>query len=110
MKNLPPIISWGIWLAQNRSIFQDMVPSHSPIAVESASIYALLPPPNPVKTPRLIREEQTRGGIPQAYFDGASDPWGNCGSGLVIYENNQKFQKASVGLGPGSIILLNYNL
>lgn len=103
MKNLPLIISWAIWLAQNRSIFKDLAPAHVPIAIECASIYGLIPLPNNVKSIRKVREEHIRGDISWAYFDFASDPQNICGAGFVIHINNKKKSlKALVGLGSGS--------
>eukprot|EP00253_Pinus_taeda_P020413 PITA_20413 len=45
MKNLPLIISWGVWLARNKSIFQDMEIPWTVTATLSVSIFSSIPEP-----------------------------------------------------------------
>eukprot|EP00253_Pinus_taeda_P022819 PITA_22819 len=72
MRNLPPIICWGVWIARNRHIFKDKESTTDSIAIQCTSIYSNIPKSEEERTPRLIREEQIKEGIPWAFFDGAS--------------------------------------
>lgn len=45
LRNLSPIICWGIWLARNRAIFKDQGTQPSVIAIQAVSIYSSIPEP-----------------------------------------------------------------
>eukprot|EP00253_Pinus_taeda_P033161 PITA_33161 len=99
--NLPLIISWGIWIARNRSIFQD---KGTPIAItasQSTAIFSSIPEPKEAHSQRIVPEMQITEGIPWAFFDGASQN-NKAGAGLVINETPSHVLKASVGLGTGT--------
>lgn len=98
MRNLPLIISWGVWIARNRSIFQDKETPVTIRAIQSISIYTSIPEPEEIQPQRRDTEVHITEGIPWAYFDGASQN-NRVGAGLVIYENSNHILKASVGLG-----------
>eukprot|EP00253_Pinus_taeda_P001598 PITA_01598 len=101
LRNLPPIFFWGLWLARNKCLFQDLeIPSLS-VATNSAAIYSSIPPPKTKKdqnhdTPIIINE-----GYPWAFFDGASQQ-NRASAGICIHFNKDHFIRASVGLGQGS--------
>eukprot|EP00253_Pinus_taeda_P023807 PITA_23807 len=101
MRNLPLIISWGVWIAKNKSIFQDMEIPRTVSATLSVSIFSSIPEPEANSPPRQIKEIQIKEGIPWAFFDGPSQN-NKAGAGIVIHENPEQLIKASVGLGSGT--------
>ena len=102
MKNIILIVSWGTWIARNMVIFRDSMIRVALPASEWVSIYETIPIPKENQSARVIREEEIRGDIPLAYFDGASDFMNRCGAGLTIHFPSWKTLKASMGLGPGT--------
>eukprot|EP00253_Pinus_taeda_P030815 PITA_30815 len=101
MRNLPLIICWGVWIARNRSIFEDKESQETTIAIQSIMIYSNILEPEKNKAPRQNRVEQIQEGIPWAYFDGASQN-NRASAGIVFHTNTHQTYKASVGLGSGS--------
>eukprot|EP00253_Pinus_taeda_P014847 PITA_14847 len=101
LRNLPPIISWGVWIARNKSIFQDSSLSAETIAIQSSAIFLSIPKPEEPSKKFQNREEQIRPNIPWAYFDGASQN-NSVGAGLVIHLNDSHSLSASVGIGTSS--------
>jgi len=101
MRNLPLIFFWGIWLARNKSLFQDKETPTSVIAINCAAIYSAIPPPEtkPVQIPH--KPVTIQEGTPWAFFDGASQN-DMARAGLCIYLNPEHSFKASVGLGLGT--------
>eukprot|EP00253_Pinus_taeda_P029860 PITA_29860 len=101
LKNLPPIISWGVWIARNKATFQEVfIPAES-IAIQSSAIFSSIPEPEESRNKPLNRAEQIRPNMPWAYFDGASQNQ-TAGAGLVIHLNESHSISASVGIGSGS--------
>lgn len=101
MRNLPLIFFWGVWLARNKSVFQDKDIPISSTAINCAAIYSSIPPPeakNPQKHDKPVNIQED---IPWAFFDGASQH-NKAGAGLCIHLNPDHSIKASVGLGPGT--------
>eukprot|EP00253_Pinus_taeda_P001568 PITA_01568 len=101
LRNLPLIISWGIWIARNKSIFQDKSTPSAITASQSTAIFSCIPEPKEGHSQRIIPDLQISEGIPWAFFDGASQN-NIAGAGLVIFESSTHVLKASVGLGTGS--------
>eukprot|EP00253_Pinus_taeda_P013898 PITA_13898 len=101
LRNLPLIISWGIWIARNKSIFQDKSTPSAITASQSTAIFSCIPEPKEGQSQRIIPDLQITEGIPWAFFDGASQN-NIAGAGLVIFESSSHVLKASVGLGTGS--------
>lgn len=73
LRNIPPLINWGIWLARNKRIFKDTSTAPSIIATKIVAIYSLLPTSLPTQAPQVIREEHINTWIFWSYFDGAYD-------------------------------------
>eukprot|EP00253_Pinus_taeda_P030772 PITA_30772 len=101
LRNLPPIFFWGVWLARNKSVFQDQVISLSTIATNCAAIYSSIPPPESKNSQKHDKPINIQEGSPWAFCDGASQQ-NRAGAGLCIHLNHDHTLKASVGLGPGS--------
>lgn len=99
--NLPPIVCWGVWLARNRSLFKDNIPSAEATAIQSTAVYSSIPEPENTRIKPQSREETIRAGVPWAYFDGASQI-NSAGAGIIIHLNESHSLMASVGLGIGS--------
>eukprot|EP00253_Pinus_taeda_P007705 PITA_07705 len=101
LRNLPPIICWGIWIAKNCSIFREKSTPAEAIAIQSSTILASIPEPDgPSKTDHQ-KELHIRDGIPWAFFDGAAQN-NITGTGIIIHISPSHSLKASVGLGMGS--------
>lgn len=101
LRNLPLIISWGIWIARNKRVFQD---KETPVAIteaQGAAIFASIPELKEPSSQRTVPDFQIAEGIPWAFFDGASQN-NKAGAGLVIHVSPSHSLKASVGLGSGS--------
>eukprot|EP00253_Pinus_taeda_P008879 PITA_08879 len=101
LRNLPLIFAWGVWLARNKSLFQDKDVPPSVIATNITAIYSALPPaedkvPKSKQNPLILQE-----GIPCGYFDGASQN-NKAGAGMSIHINPEHSLKVSVGLGFGT--------
>eukprot|EP00253_Pinus_taeda_P008165 PITA_08165 len=101
LKNLPPIISWGVWIARNKAIFQAVDTPACSIALQSSAIFSSIPEPEESLNIPHNREEQIRPNMPWAYLDGAS-PNQTAGAGMVIHLNESHSISASVGIGNGS--------
>eukprot|EP00253_Pinus_taeda_P030883 PITA_30883 len=101
LRNLPPIITWGVWIARNKAIFQEVSLSVESIAIQCSAIFLSIPEPEKAKIKSHNREEQIRPHIPWAYFDGASQH-NSAGAGLVIHLDEGHYLFASVGIGSGS--------
>eukprot|EP00253_Pinus_taeda_P015021 PITA_15021 len=101
LRNLPPIISWGVWIARNKAIFQEISLSVESIAIQCSAIYLCIPEPEESRKNSQNREEQIRPHMPWAYFDEASQN-NTAGAGLVIHLDEGHYLLASVGIGTGS--------
>lgn len=101
MRNLPPIICWGVWIARNRSIFSDKETPVETIALQCTAILSNIPESEEKRNPKQIRAEQIKAGVPWAYFDGASQN-NLAGVVLIIHLNENQVLKASLGIGTGT--------
>lgn len=101
LRNLPPILCWGIWIARNRSIFKDKATPAEVIAIQSSAILASIPEPEGPPTLNQRKEILIREGIPWAFFDGAAQN-NSTGAGIIIHLSPLHSLKASVGLGMGT--------
>eukprot|EP00253_Pinus_taeda_P034216 PITA_34216 len=101
LRNLPLIFCWGIWLARNKSIFQDKDTPTFVTATNIAAIYFALPPPEQKDPKQKQNQIIIQEGIPCGYFDGASQN-NRAGAGLCIQISREHTLKASVGLGYGT--------
>eukprot|EP00253_Pinus_taeda_P036521 PITA_36521 len=98
LRNLPPIICWGVWLARNRAIFQDQGTQPSFIAIQVVSIFSSIPEPEEKRPQIQNKRVQIKDGIPWAFFDGACQN-NIAGAGIFIHINANHSLKAFVGLG-----------
>lgn len=101
LRNLPPIIYWGVWIARNRCIFTDKETPVEIIALQCTAILSNIPESEEVRNPKKSKEEQINPGIPWASFDGASQN-NSAGAGIIIHLNENHILRASVGLGNGT--------
>jgi len=85
---LPCIIIWGIWLAQNKVIFQDIWTSPSLVANQSLEILHFFPQSGEKESSRILRDIGIDMTYPWAFFDGASHGTPSmcvCVGGVVHY-------------------------
>jgi len=69
---LPCIISWGIWLARNKIIFQDNRSSPATVAAHGVAIMSHFTQHIQTRQARIVRVEDIDIGRPWGYFDGSS--------------------------------------
>ena len=101
--SLPAVVSWGIWIYKNRSIFEDKIVTPQLVASNSVAIAnhfltTQKPPRNRIPVQEVIDKT-----YPWGYFDGASqgDPT-MCGVGVVLFlEEGHHFQDRW-GIGEGT--------
>eukprot|EP00253_Pinus_taeda_P008065 PITA_08065 len=101
LRNLPPILCWGIWIARNRSIFNEKATPVEVIAIQSSAILASIPEPEGPSSPNHRKDILIKDGIPWAFFDGAAQN-NSSGAGIIIHLSPSHSLKASVGLGMGT--------
>jgi hypothetical protein len=101
IKAFPLLISWGIWLARNSTIFKEKATVPEIIAATSLSILAHFPQEKNKPAIRAIQPELIDSSLPWAYFDGASQNL-LCGGGAVLYLSDSHFYKIKMGLGQGT--------
>lgn len=101
MRNLPLIFCWGVWIARNKSLFQDKETPASVTEINNVAIYSTIPLPETKKYHPPQRQVIIQEGLPWAYFDGASQN-NRAGEGMCIHLKSDHLLKASVGLGSGS--------
>lgn len=101
LQSLPLIVSWYIWLASNRSIFDNRPACWPQIAASIVSSYNEMPDPLPPRehiphAPPIIDKS-----TPWVFFDGAANQ-GGCGGGFILYISDQHFYKVKMCLGVGT--------
>lgn len=101
LRNLPPIVCWGIWISRNGCIFNEQLTPAHVIALQASAIYASLPEPETSSPSNRRAEIHIREDIPIAFFDGAAQN-NVTGAGLVIHLSPSHSLKASIGLGAGT--------
>lgn len=84
MRNLPLIFFWGVWLARNKSLFQDKDTPTATISINCAAIYSAIPVPDAKNIQKMQKPVTILEGIPWAFFDGASQN-NKAGAGLCIH-------------------------
>lgn len=72
LRNTPPIISWGVWLACKKATFRDALHVPQIIASEVATIFALIPREDQSHVLRIVHEEEIIFQMPWSYFDGTT--------------------------------------
>eukprot|EP01018_Ginkgo_biloba_P023075 Gb_32325 [translate_table: standard] len=103
VKALPLIVAWGVWLAQNASIFDEQEILPIQCALQSKTILDSFKQIHKEKSVRRVTEEQIDKKGAWAYFDGAcqgSPP--SCGVGRVLYLNDSHLFKFKASLGGDS--------
>eukprot|EP01018_Ginkgo_biloba_P039380 Gb_12932 [translate_table: standard] len=100
---LPVIIAWGIWLARNASIFEEIETHPLQCASQGLGILKNFPQPVSNKSPRHIIEEEVGGEGAWAFFHGAAQGIPQiCGAGGVLYIDEGLSFKFRAGLGFGT--------
>jgi len=100
---LPLIITWGIWGARNRFIFEDKWTEPEMVAAHCIGTLQHFPQSTKVKSKRTVGALDLDKTIPWAFFDGAAQ--GNpqtCGGGGLIFWSDHSFLVSRAGLGAGS--------
>jgi hypothetical protein len=104
LKDFPLIASWGIWLAQNSTPFQDEPQSPLHVAINCLGILAHLKPVvrMGLGIARRVQVEQIDKGWPWDFFDGAaSEDHLLCGEGCLRLSAHYFFL-LKAGLGGGT--------
>ena len=101
LKMLPLLVIWGIWIARNKAIFQDITSIAGITGVMSVGYYKAYPEHIRVARERRILEVDIDRTSPWAYFDGAAQN-NVCGGGAVLFFAESHFFVISMGLGGGT--------
>lgn len=99
LRNIPPLLCWGVWLARNKSILRDNASSSSHIATYIVAIFSMMHSKVLVPTVQRIEVEEINQQIPWAYFDGACNDQGMCSGGIMLFLDSHHSLKSKVGLG-----------
>lgn len=103
IRALPCIVIWGIWLAQNKVIFQDKWTPPSIVAAQSLGILHFFPRSIEKGGPRILRDIGIDKSFPWAFFDGASQGTpSRCGGGATLHLSCMHLYTLSAGFGLGS--------
>jgi hypothetical protein len=95
---LPLLIIWGVWLAKNEVIFNEVILAPEKTTLNRLAILSLyLPTKGRVKT-IIIREVTIKKRSPWGFFDGASQNY-ICGGGGILYFSNTHYYTFTSGLG-----------
>ena len=103
LQALPPIISWGVWLARNLVTFNDQPQSLTVLEAKAIGIIVHFPQLKAIPSICLIRQEQINKEISWGYLDGAAQ--GNptlCGGGVSLFFSDQNYITYKEGLGEGT--------
>ena len=100
-KILPLLVIWGIWIARNKAIFQDIISIQEITGVMSVGYYKAYPEHIRVARERRILEVDIDRTSPWAFFDGAAQN-NVCGGGVVLFFAESHFFVISMGLGGGT--------
>ena len=100
-KILPLLVIWGIWLARNKAIFEDI--NSIPVIIGSLSMgyYKSFSKHIRVARERRRLEVELDRSSPWAYFDGAAQN-NVCGGGAMLYLTDSHYFALSMGLGEGT--------
>jgi ribonuclease HI len=103
VKALLAILAWGIWISQNKAIFQDIHVSPSIVVILAACILSHFPQEKEDLGIRNVIVEAVNKLIPWGFFDGASqgEPR-RCGGGGLLYLSDSHSFELSSGLGVGT--------
>ena len=100
-KILPLLVIWGIWLARNKAIFEDVANTPTIIGALSVGFYKSYPEYIRVERERRILDVEIDRTSPWAFFDGAAQI-DICGGGVVLYLSDSHYFVLSMGLGGGT--------
>ena len=100
-KILPLLVNWGLWLARNKAIFEDVSNTLAIIGALSVGFYKSYPEYIRVARERRKLEVEIDRTSPWAFFDGASQN-NVCGGGVVLYLTESHYFVLSMGLGGGT--------
>lgn len=101
LQSLPLITCWYVWLARNRSIFDNKLVCWPHIVAGVVSAYNEMPNPQISRVRRPHAPPPIDRNTPWAFFDGAANQQG-CGGRFILYINDQHFYKVKMGLGVGT--------
>jgi ribonuclease HI len=86
-KSLPALVSWQIWIARNRAIFDSRPPTLQSVVQKLLGTYNWKqPPPRPLKL--SVCDVHCLDGYTVAYFDGAARASGDCCGAGGLYKSH----------------------
>ena len=103
IRSLPIIVLCFIWIARNRSCFEDLVTTPAQVSSYSLGLMNNLPQSFPVVSIRTIFVEEIDKTYAWGYFDGsaAGDPM-ICGAGGILFISDIHYVSFKAGLGLGT--------
>ena len=100
---IPLIISWGIWIARNKLIFDDIGCSEVEIAIKAIGLILFFIDGDHHTRVREVTVESINTEIPWGYFDGAAGgELARCGGGVVLHIDALNYVHSKAGFGFGS--------
>jgi ribonuclease HI len=97
---IPLLITWGVWLARNEAIFNEVTIAPGKTSLNSLAIFSSFPSKGRTKN-RLIKEVIIEKSSPWGFFDGASQQY-TCGGGGLLYFSDTHYYTLTSGLGNGT--------
>lgn len=103
IKVLPLILSWGVWLARNASIFQENPSSPERVAIQGLGILSHFPQEKGSSPIWPVQEITVDFSYPWAFPDGASqNNYQQCVGGPLLHLSQNHFFKLKMGLDQGT--------
>jgi ribonuclease HI len=98
---LPLLITWGVWLARNEAIFNEVSIAPEKTSLNSLAIFSSFAPSEGRNKNRTIKEVTIEKSTPWGFFDGASQQY-TCGGGGLLYFSDTHYYTLTSGLGNGT--------
>jgi hypothetical protein len=97
------IVSWGIWLAWNTSLFENKEYPTVKVSQQTLALLQFYKVTPSLRTTRLILNESINKQKPWGYFDGACQGPNNlCGLGFILHFSEAHYIYGKAKLGQGS--------
>ena len=101
LKALPLTLIWGIYLAQNTTIFQEKASPTEVLAKQGLDLLSFFPQIKDALAIHVSVEDSIDHSFPWDFFDGASQEH-NCGGGATLFLTQNHHFKIQMGLGEGT--------
>jgi len=101
LRTLPLLVTWGIWLARNKVIFNDKPSLPEITSAMAVGLYNAFPEHIRAAKQKRDLEVNIDRTVPWGFFDGAAQN-NSCGGGGILYLSDSHYFIMTAGLGEGS--------